>query len=335
VSAQPLWSLVPVSARAGYIRRAAVATLDELDDLARHLADETGWPREHIVRAELLPAVRGLQALADDGPRALADKRRRRARIVQAPVGVIGLRGPSASPWAEPALETGAALLAGNGVVLAVPAQRVRAVFLRAGVPGDLVAVAEDLDGAHVIDLPRPDRRGTLLVLPGAPEAKVVEAALSADRRVGRIVTVAGAVPGLVQRLSAIGPVSGDDPRFASPPATALVVAEVPDSESAIALTARQASDAPVSIWARDRAQGERVARRLPSPTTWIGRPGATAMPVEVRLARHVAVRVLATRAPSRLPLDAQTAIAELRYGRESRRWPALRALVRSAWRER
>ena len=71
--AQPLWSLVPVSARARYIRRAAVAMLDELDDLALRLADETGWPRAHIVLSELLPAARGLRALADDGPRALAD----------------------------------------------------------------------------------------------------------------------------------------------------------------------------------------------------------------------------------------------------------------------
>ena len=55
----------------------------------------------------------------------------RRARIVHAPVGVIGLRGPSGSPWAEPALETAASLLAGNGVLLRRPgaaaAQRVPA----------------------------------------------------------------------------------------------------------------------------------------------------------------------------------------------------------------
>ena len=53
----------------------AVAMLDELDALALRLADETGWPRAHIVLSELLPAARGLRALADDGPRALADQR--------------------------------------------------------------------------------------------------------------------------------------------------------------------------------------------------------------------------------------------------------------------
>jgi Aldehyde dehydrogenase family len=342
-AAQPLWSLVPVSARARYIRRAAVAMLDELDALSLHLAGETGWPQEQILASELLPAARGLRELADDGPRALADKRvwslsGRRTRIVHAPLGVIGLRGPSASPWAEPALETAAALLAGNGVLLGVPAQRLRNVFLRAGVPGELVAMSHDFDGAHVVDLPRPDRRGTLLVLPGAPLAKVVEAALSPHRRTGRIVTV---VPALVEALSragatVVGPVSGDDPRFLAPGAE-LVVAEMPDAESAIALTAREARDAPVSVWARDSAQGERIARRLPSPTTWIGHHGGAPTPVDVRLARHVAPRRLerrATWAPT-LGLDAQTALAELRYGRESRRWPALRTLVRTARRER
>ena len=74
----------PVAARARYIRRAAVAMLDELDDLALRLADETGWPRTQLVLSELLPAVRGLHALADDGPRALADRRLspRAARLV-------------------------------------------------------------------------------------------------------------------------------------------------------------------------------------------------------------------------------------------------------------
>ena len=74
-TAQPLWSLVPIASRARYIRRTAVAMLDEVDDLALRLADETGWPKSHIVLSELLPAVKGLHQLAADGPRALADRR--------------------------------------------------------------------------------------------------------------------------------------------------------------------------------------------------------------------------------------------------------------------
>jgi len=415
-AAQPLWSLVPASARARYIRRAAVAMLDELDDLAPRLADETGWPRAHLVLSELLPAARGLRALAEDGPRALADRRVSprvarfagvHTRLVHSPVGVIGLRGPSASPWAEPALKAGAALLAGNGVLLSAGAlaQRLRAIFLRAGVPGELIAPvpSEALEACRrVVDLAPPSRRGMLLVLNGAPRDKVVEAAVWAafaaggrhPAAAGRLITVAGAIPGLLEALTAgaaalrvgdprdlatdvgplasaedadglvgeryavagldgvfwtptvVGGVSPDDPLFrAPPPGPILAVVEAPDTETAIALTAAEGRDGPVSVWARDLAQGERVARRLPSEVTWIGRHGVAPTAVAVRLARHVVARQLESRAAwargaPRLPADAslvaaESALAEFRHGRESRRWPALRALVRTARRER
>src|SRR4051794_8325197 len=212
-AAQPLWSLVPVGARARYVRRAAVAMLDELDALARQLTDETGWPRAQLLQSELLPAATGLRALADEGPRALADRRvsgrlallaGRVTRIVHSPVGVVGLRGPSASPWAEPALEAGASLLARHrGIPATNGAERLRAVFLRAGVPEEVLTIAEDLAGVRVLDLPRPARRGMLLVLAGAARDDVVRAATwaafgSHAAAAGRLVTVDGAVPGLL-----------------------------------------------------------------------------------------------------------------------------------------
>ena len=196
--AQPLWSLVPVASRARYIRRTAVAMLDELDDLALRLADETGWPKSHIVL--LRAAARGARACTRSPPTGRARSptgacRRaprcspgRSTRLVQSPVGVIGLRGPSASPWAEPALEAAAALLAGNAVILAagapLAAQRLRQIFLRAGLPGELLTTAAPpaagLEAVcrRVADLPPPARLGTLLVLEGAPKDQLVEAAL-------------------------------------------------------------------------------------------------------------------------------------------------------------
>ena len=374
-AAQPLWSLVPASARARYIRRVAVAMLDELDDLALRIADETGWPRAHVVLSELLPAVRGLRALADDGPRALADRRLsartallagRRTRLVQSPVGVIGLRGPSASPWAEPALEAAAGLLAGNGVILSsgspLTAQRLRSVFLRAGVPGELLttvpaAAADALSDVcrRVVDLPPAARLGTLIVLEGAPRQAVVEAAVWAafaaggrhPAAAGRLVVVQGALPGLLEALTAatarlrvgdprdpdvdVGPLADpadaarltvgeevhiaglrgpfwtpivvgglepDDPLFRTPPpGPVLAVVEVPDADTAVAVAARDGRDGPISVWARDPAKGERVARRLPATTTWIGRHGVSPTGVPVRIARHVVPRQLEWRA--------------------------------------
>lgn len=388
--AHPLWAVLPVAARAQYVRRAAVALLDELDELATRLAEETGWPRSQLLLSELLPAARGLRALADDGPRALADTRLtpraallagRSTRVVQAPVGLVGVRGPSASPFAEPALEAAAALLAGNAVVLAAVVPRLRAIFLRAGIPGELLIVApEDAEleavCRRVVDLPRPGRRGMLLVFAGAQRERVVEAAVWAGfarhpAAAGRLVMVRDAVPGLVAALEAaaeelrvgapadpttdlttsprVAVVDAGDPRFLTPPdEPTLVVVEAPDSEAAIELAVEHARDAAVSIWARDLAKGERVARRLPSPATWVGRHGIATTAVPTRIARHVVPRQLEWRAAwapgtPRLPADqdrlaAQRTLTEVRHGREARRWPALkvgaRALVRAARRE-
>jgi hypothetical protein len=395
-TAQPLWSLVPIASRARYIRRTAVAMLDEIDDLALKLADETGWPKNQLLLSELLPAVQGLHELASAGPRALADRRLaprvamlagRSTRLIQSPVGVIGLRGPSASPWAEPALEAAAALLAGNAVILAagapLAAQRLRRVFLRAGLPGELLTTSmppgPELEHVcrRVHDLQPPARLGTLLVLEGAPKDQLVEAALWAafagsgrhPAAAGRLVMVEGAVPGLVEALKAgaarlkvgdpraedtdVGPnepgvfaipeiledISPDDPRFTAPQGLTLAVAVVPDADTAVRVAARDGRSGPISVWARDRYKGERVSRRLPSQTTWFGRHGVSPTAVEVRVARHVVPRQLEWRAPwapgtPSLPardVPFMTALAEARHGRESRRWPALRALVSSA----
>jgi acyl-CoA reductase-like NAD-dependent aldehyde dehydrogenase len=423
---QPLWASVPVAARAQALRRAAQAVLDEVDPLAELLARETGRPRTEVLLAELLPAVSGLHALADAAPRALADRRLgrplaaaagRRAALVQAPVGVVGLRGGAASPWREPLLEAAAALVAGNAVVL-VPSARLAAAhlagaFARAGVPEELVAVlhgpaaATALDDAcdAVRDLDPPPGKGTMLVLAGAPVGPAVEGALWAafagagrhPAAVGRVVVVpalaeplaaglaAGArrlrvgdpadpeteigplpsrevlvdvealvaaaeaegaerlcggpvdVPGLPGAFFAPVVLRGVDPAARvlrePPPGPVLALVEAPDEAAAIAL----ADDGPgvVSVWAGDRARGERIARRLHAQLTWINEHGHAAAAAPVRLERYVRVRQLASQPPGlrsarRLPYDpslikARVAIARFAHGRESQRVSALR----------
>ncbi len=418
--AQPLWALLPAPARARYVRRAAVAMLDELDGLAGRLAEETGWPRAHLVVSELLPAVQGLHALADEGPSALADRRlhsrtayiaRRRSMLIQAPAGVIGLAGPSASPWHGPALEAAAALLAGNGVLLAagapLAAQRLRGVFLRAGIPGELITPVADVGSVcdRVSDLSPPTRMGTLLVLRGAPRSAVIDAAVWAafagsgrhPAAAGRLIVSRTAAPGLAEAIAEaaaklrvgdprdpdtdVGPLASHealaeveaavgarrvtvpglsgafcapavtDSRAAfdaPPPGPVLAIVEAADDDEAIALAATGGRDGVVSIWTADSERGERVARSLPAAAVWVGRHGVPAPATAVRLARHVAPRRLeirSRRAPAamRLPttadvVEAQSALAEARHGRESRRWPALRrgaaALLRAARRQ-
>jgi acyl-CoA reductase-like NAD-dependent aldehyde dehydrogenase len=232
---QPLWASVPAPARARYLRRAAQAVLDEVDRLAVLLARETGRPRSEALLAELLPSVSALHALAEDGPKALADERLgrppllragRRAVLVRAPAGVVGIRARDASPWAEPMLEAAASLLAGNAVVLAPSApltgERIAAAFIRAGVPGDLIAVVhgpEALDAssggdgplARVVDLRGDEEKATMLVLDDAPLESAVAGALwgafaGAGRHpaaVGRLVVAPGPAEALLERLVA------------------------------------------------------------------------------------------------------------------------------------
>jgi acyl-CoA reductase-like NAD-dependent aldehyde dehydrogenase len=218
---QPLWALVPAEGRAGYLRRTATAILDELEPLADRLAREVGQPRTEALLAELLPSVGGLHDLADEGPGALGERRLgripalragRRSALLQAPLGVVGVRAGTASPWAAPVLETGAALLAGNGVMLASPVgEPIRAAFVRGGVPEELIAaVAEDADlsgCANVLDTRPREHKGTMLVLDGAPLERTVSGALWAafagagrhHAAVGRMVVV----PSLAAPLAA------------------------------------------------------------------------------------------------------------------------------------
>ncbi len=194
-AAQPLWALVKPGDRARYLRRAAMAVLDELDPLADLLAAEAGQPRSEGMLAELLPSVGGLHGLAGDGPAALADRRLgpvpalragRRSTLVQAPLGVVGVHVRDGSAWAGPLLEVAAALLAGNAVLLvpAAPraAARMQSAFVRAGLPDELfqlVASEDELAGAaSVVTLDPPAAKGTMLVLEGAPLDRAVSGAV-------------------------------------------------------------------------------------------------------------------------------------------------------------
>jgi acyl-CoA reductase-like NAD-dependent aldehyde dehydrogenase len=193
-AAQPLWALVAPRDRARYLRRAAMAVLDELEPLADLLAAEAGQPRSEAMLAELLPSVGGLHGLAGDGPDALADRRLgpipalragRRSTLVQAPLGVVGVHVRDGSSWAGPLLEVAAALLAGNAVILVPAAPRAAArmqnAFVRAGLPEELFQLGgeRDLEGAaRVVALDPPATKGTMLVLDGAPLDRAVTGAV-------------------------------------------------------------------------------------------------------------------------------------------------------------
>ncbi|MGZ5347862.1 MAG: aldehyde dehydrogenase family protein, partial [Solirubrobacterales bacterium] len=72
---QPAWAELPLRTRATYMRRAADALLDDIDEIAELLVREQGKPRVEAYTMELLPTVDALHWIADAGPDILSDER--------------------------------------------------------------------------------------------------------------------------------------------------------------------------------------------------------------------------------------------------------------------
>jgi acyl-CoA reductase-like NAD-dependent aldehyde dehydrogenase len=150
---QPFWAQLPLADRARYMRRAAQAIIDQLEELAELLSREQGKAINESYVMELLPTIDSLRWLSDAGPGIIADERialpvfikQKRARFTYEPLGVVGVIAPWNYPWSIPFVEVAIALLAGNGVVLKPASltpligQRIQEVFERAGVPEGLV----------------------------------------------------------------------------------------------------------------------------------------------------------------------------------------------------
>jgi succinate-semialdehyde dehydrogenase/glutarate-semialdehyde dehydrogenase len=165
---QRLWAMLRLRDRSRYMARAAQAVIDEADELLDLISREQGRPRAEVETMELLPAVETLQWLAESAPRILEGERIgfsrtqhpvKRGRWTYEPLGVVGVLGPAAEPFATPLGDVAVALAAGNGVVFkpsphaALAAERIARVFARAGIPEGLLRVVHgyaDVGGALV-----------------------------------------------------------------------------------------------------------------------------------------------------------------------------------------
>jgi NAD-dependent aldehyde dehydrogenases len=153
---QPAWAELSLADRALYMRRAADALLDDIDDIAELLVSEQGKPRAEAYTMELLPTVDALHWCAKAGPKILADEKVRmsqaflmskKGRFSYEPIGVVGVIAPWNYPWSIPFGEVAIALMAGNGVVLKPASltpllgEAIRRVFEKGGLPEGLVRV--------------------------------------------------------------------------------------------------------------------------------------------------------------------------------------------------
>ena len=153
---QPAWAELGLEDRAGYMRRAADALLDDIDEIADLLVAEQGKPRAEAYTMELLPTVDALHWCAKAGPDILADEKVRmsqaflmskKGRFTYEPLGVVGVIAPWNYPWSIPFGEVAIALMAGNGVVLKPASltpllgEAIGRVFEKGGLPEGLVRV--------------------------------------------------------------------------------------------------------------------------------------------------------------------------------------------------
>src|ERR1700716_708102 len=71
---QPFWAQLPFADRSRYMRRAAQAILDDIDDIRDLIAREQGKPRTEAYLMEILPTIDALNWVANAGPEILADE---------------------------------------------------------------------------------------------------------------------------------------------------------------------------------------------------------------------------------------------------------------------
>jgi succinate-semialdehyde dehydrogenase/glutarate-semialdehyde dehydrogenase len=153
---QPAWAELSLADRGRYLRRAADALLDDIDEIAELLVSEQGKPRVEAYTMELLPTVDALHWCAKAGPKILADEKVRmsqafllskRSYFSYEPLGVVGVIAPWNYPWSIPFGEVAIALMAGNGVVLKPASltpllgEAIRRVFEKGGLPEGLIRV--------------------------------------------------------------------------------------------------------------------------------------------------------------------------------------------------
>ena len=148
--AQPAWHAMGISARIDVLRRFQQLLEQNKSDVARQITLEAGKPLAEALTTEVLVVLDAARFLIENAYRLLRDEpvphgniatRTKSGKIVREPHGVVGIISPWNYPFAIPATESLAALVAGNCVVLkpselaTLTAIKLSELLKQAGVP--------------------------------------------------------------------------------------------------------------------------------------------------------------------------------------------------------
>ncbi len=169
--AQPRWQSTPVARRVAVIRRFQQLLREQRDDVARLICREAGKPAAEALATEVLVVLDAAEFCIQNAHAFLRDRplphgnvamKTKRGKLVREPYGVIGIIAPWNYPFSIPAIETLAALVTGNAVVLKpseftpLIAQELGRLFVAAGLDAALmqVVVGEGATGATLLESP-------------------------------------------------------------------------------------------------------------------------------------------------------------------------------------
>ncbi len=155
-AAQDAWARLSYSERARFILRAREIVLDQVDEIAKLIARETGKPPAEATSMEIVPTLDLMNYFAKN-TESILDRRKidigqyglmgRSSYVVYKPLGVVGVISPWNFPWATPLDEVVLALMAGNAVVVKpseltpLTALKIADVFKQAQLPEGLLAI--------------------------------------------------------------------------------------------------------------------------------------------------------------------------------------------------
>jgi succinate-semialdehyde dehydrogenase/glutarate-semialdehyde dehydrogenase len=170
-AAQPAWAEKGLRHRIHILRQFQRLLHEKRDDVACAITQENGKPQVEALVTEILVVLDAARFLIENAhaelkpepvPHGSLPMKMKSACLVREPYGVIGIISPWNYPFATPATESLAALVAGNAVVLKpseftpLSALGLAALLHQAGVPEDAfqVVIGDGVTGAALVEAP-------------------------------------------------------------------------------------------------------------------------------------------------------------------------------------